>query len=333
MALVFPLYLEKIHVVIHSRNEDRFKDWADLFKKKAKVNVGTEGAGGMLTAALLEKVVQQSLDDAPGWTPTYFPDAIALGKLFAPVREGESPELDAVVLVGGVPIRALSSFPIKALSNYNLYEALFKDSDQNNPFPADPVSVPEPSLEEPQPQPRESPPPTRKRSLFTRLFGGTDKESNHLSLLPMGQDVVTALDNMNDSPFVRTGINPDDYKHASVSSPIETIGVPICMVTHALYSDDLPRESHRILWIRHIIYRILSQLDEEAGLVEGFYPRAGTDQWKAVARNLRDLHEGTTKWDDFGWKRHPDPVLKSIIDEWMERKLKPKTELNLSGEN
>ena len=159
----------------------------------------------------------------------------------------------------------------------------------------------------------------KEKNLFSELF--KTSESPSITFLPIGNLAQRVVTELKVKGFMRTMISHHDYDF--IGTDIETWGAPICLNTHAAYSED-SRDNHKIQWIRHIIYRILSNLDEKSGLPEGTHSKGGTNQWKAVARNLREIHHGTVNWKDFGFERHPDPVLGSIIEEWMRRKAGPK---------
>jgi len=107
--LIVPLFTEKIHIVVTPSGKTRFQDLMGLFRSKARVSVGTTGSGSMITCSLIEDMILRHMkakgEPQVSWKPHYLPAEPALAKLVS----GEE-ELDAVILVGGVPYPALEKF-------------------------------------------------------------------------------------------------------------------------------------------------------------------------------------------------------------------------------
>jgi TRAP-type uncharacterized transport system substrate-binding protein len=269
--LLVPLYLEKIHIVVTPYGKDQFKDLAGLFKNKARVSVGTTGSGSMITCSILEEMMlrQQRAKKQPEsrWKAHYMPADVALESLV----KGQG-ELDAVILVGGVPFPALEKFAMDQV----------------------------------------------KQGLFNRTTNVAQ-----LSLLPFGPDADAAVDSdENFHGYVKTSIKSDDYEFLTgEKGEIATRGVTACLVTHRSYAADAKASEasrQRLLWVRHILYRMLSNLDEssDSGLSRDFgTPQAG-DKWREVSETLRRIKKGELTWASFGWTRHDDPTLTKMVDLW-----------------
>lgn len=109
IRLLVPLYTEKIHIVVSPYGKDKFGDLMGLFRNKARVSVGTNGSGSMITCSLIEEIVLRHLrakgETATSWNPQFLSADVALNELVK-----EESELDAVILVGGVPYPALDKF-------------------------------------------------------------------------------------------------------------------------------------------------------------------------------------------------------------------------------
>jgi TRAP-type uncharacterized transport system substrate-binding protein len=269
--LILPLYTEQIHIVVTPYGKDQFKDLMGLFKSKARVSIGTTGSGSMITCTLLEEMLLRELraKGAPEtrWKPQFLPADVALETL----AKGQG-ELDAVILVGGVPFPALEKFAMDQV----------------------------------------------KQGLFNRTTSVAQ-----LALLPFGPEADAAVDRDPDfRGYVKTTIQSGDYEFLTAEKgAIATRGVTACLVTHRSYSADAKATEasrHRLLWVRHTLYRLLSNLDEssESGLIREFgMPQAG-DKWKDVSDSLRRIERGDLTWASFGWQRHEDPVLTKMVDLW-----------------
>ena len=103
---------------------------------------------------------------------------------------------------------------------------------------------------------------------------------------------------------------------------MKTRSIMACLVTHAKYNDTAGLEAHKIQWVRHILYRVLSKMrpGSESGLIEDYgTPQAG-DKWKDTARNLQRVNQKIDgmSWDSFGWKLHDDRTLREMLTKWGE---------------
>jgi len=269
--LVLPLYTEKIHIVVTPYGKDQFKDLMGLFRNKARVSVGTTGSGSMITCSLIEEMIlrEQRAKGEPEsrWKAHYMSADVALETL-----DKKQGELDAVILVGGVPFPALEKFAMSQVK-----QGIFNRTTQVAPF----------------------------------------------SLLPFGPEAEAAVDRDPDfRGYVKTTIRSDDYEFLTgEKGEIPTRGVTACLVTHRSYSSDAKASEAarlRLLWVRHVVYRMLSNLDESSdyGLIREFgMPQAGA-QWKEVSATLRRLDRGELNWASFGWSRHEDPTITKMIDLW-----------------
>ncbi|MEO0447009.1 MAG: hypothetical protein AAF191_13130 [Verrucomicrobiota bacterium] len=286
IRLVLPLYTEKIHIVVRKEEKgesgDQFKDLMSLFEKNARVNIGTVGSGSMITCTLIEEMILEEMRRQGKrdmrWKPSFDSAGIALGRL---VDKNVDPDLklDAVIFVGGVPYPALDKFSLTQVKE------------------------------------------KAKRSIFSlgNLGGGggaPDNSISDLALLPFGEEADRIVDRNPRFRYVKTAFSQDDYPFLAKSNErVWTRGVTACLVTHRDYTTQ-SKDSHKILWVRHILYRILTKLDpgSKFGLADDFgEPQAG-DKWLALFEN-RD-QTGKMDWDSFGWKRHDDPVLQSMLNIW-----------------
>lgn len=259
IQLVLPLYTEKIHLVVRPGTETKFQDLVGLFQNQARIAVGGASSGSMITATMLDESIttnwKQDWGPKRRWVPVQMGADAALAAL---INGGNNPQLDAVLLVGGVPYPSLEKYGLEKL---------------------------------------------RKG-----LFGAQNKPD--LTLIPFGR-ADEVFDNMDEfKGYLPTEINANDYKFLGESFPtVKTRGVTACLVTHKVYTTD-SKESHKILWVRHVIYRLLSKLDPttETGLPTDFGPPRAGDMWKNV--------KPVQNWDAYGWKRHEDPWLTKMVDAW-----------------
>ncbi len=258
IQLVLPLYTEKIHLVVRPDTSTKFTDLVGLFQNQARIAVGGASSGSMITATMLEESIMSNWKKEWGqkkrWIPVQLGADAALRRL---VNAKGSDQLDAVLLVGGVPYPGLEKYGLEKL----------------------------------------------RRGLF-----GTQNKPD-LTLLPFGR-ADEVFDNMDAfKGYLSTEITSEDYKFLGENFPtVKTRGVTACLVTHKAYTTD-SRESHKILWVRHIVYRLLTKMDPSTntGLPFEFVPRAG-DMWKQV-KPVKD-------WDAYGWKRHEDVWLRKMVDAW-----------------
>ena len=111
-------------------------------------------------------------------------------------------------------------------------------------------------------------------------------------------------------------LSPDLIKlFENNSEIIETLGVYSCLVTHSSYGKST--KDHKIERVRHILFRILTKLDQtnDTGLPRDFgSPRVGT-KWKEVLPVVG--LSGETDWEDlYGWPRHEDELIRKMVDVW-----------------
>jgi len=257
IQLVLPLYEEKIHLVVKPGSETKYKDLIGLFENQARIAVGGSSSGSMITATMLQESILNNWDNSWGpkksWKPVQLGADAALNDLVTNSRD-----IDAVLLVGGVPYPALEKYGLEKL----------------------------------------------KKGLF-----GQQTKSD-IVLLPFGRaDAV--FDKMTEfKGYLPTKITNKDYKFLGDDfKEVDTRGVTACLVTHKAYTTD-SKESHKILWVRHITYRILSKLDpnSDTGLPSDFGPPRADDMWKRV--------KPPKSWDEYGWSRHEDPWLNKMVDAW-----------------
>ncbi len=151
------------------------------------------------------------------------------------------------------------------------------------------------------------------------LFKAGVTEEPQLALLPVGPEVMDILSQSEFGGYHPTTIDvTSGYKFLGQNAQsVETVGVYACLVTHAAYKDDAKRDGHKIDWVRHILFRVLTKLDpySDYGLPHDFgVPKAG-DKWKEV----RAVDGLTTeaKWEElYGWPRHDDEILRQMVDLW-----------------
>ncbi|MDF1811294.1 MAG: TAXI family TRAP transporter solute-binding subunit [Verrucomicrobiales bacterium] len=283
IKLVLPLYREKVHILVRPGDKAKFKDLAGLMKAGATVNVGEISSGGMITCMMLEDTMTRSRAWRTGnnrmWRKRYHPTDAALDML---VGNNKTDKIDAVILVGGIPYPALKSFGM----DWAVKKGLFKAGLEAKP---------------------------------------------QIALLPVGaeaKDLLCAHDHDGGAGrrhshdfigcYLPDQINVSDYEFLGDSKEVvETVGVYSCLVTHASYGKST-REPHKIDWVRHILYRILTKLDpySDYGLPTDFgVPRAGT-KWKEV-QAVPNLGNSEAAWEDiYGWARHDDTMLRKMVDAW-----------------
>ncbi len=128
IRLVLPLYTEKIHIVVAPSRKgtsgNQYADLMDLFEKQARVSVGTQGSGSMITCTLLEQIITSELQrtdrESPRWIKRYLPASVALDRLVAKDVPPDD-RIDAVILVGGVPYPALEKFGLRQAKEKGLF--------------------------------------------------------------------------------------------------------------------------------------------------------------------------------------------------------------------
>ncbi len=284
IALILPLFTEKIHILVRpdDKTSGKYTNLIDLFEKRARVNIGSKGSGTMVTCTLLEQLIAEGLAASGArvskWTPRYMPDDVALDVLVNGTND-PSQKLDAVIFVGAVPYPALEKFGVNRITE------------------------------------------KMSKNLFKQLIGPDDKVVADMALLPFGERVDELLDSRNNDfkGYLPVKIQPADYPFLQTESePIATRGVTACLVTHAKYNEQAGAEAHKIRWVRHILYRILSKLDETS--TTGLDPSYGTPlagaRWKEVSANLRQINSGDLRWSNFGWSLHTDAKLREMLSKW-----------------
>jgi TRAP-type uncharacterized transport system substrate-binding protein len=283
VKLVLPLYKEKVHILVRPEDKARFKDLAGLMKAGATVNVGQISSGGMITCLMLEDTITRSRnwrqDGNLTWKRRYHPTDAALDML---VGNNTSDRVDAVILVGGVPYPALKNFGM----DWAVTKGLFKTG----------------LAEKPQ--------------IALLPVGAEAKEL----LCPHDHESGRHIGHVHNyiGCYVPDTINTQDYKFLGEGGgQIETVGVYSCLVTHSSYGAST-RDTHKIEWVRHVLFRILTKLDPNSdyGLPHDFgVPRAG-EKWKEV-RPFPGMSSSETNWEDiYGWARHDDKILRQMVDMW-----------------
>lgn len=158
------------------------------------------------------------------------------------------------------------------------------------------------------------------------LFKSGVKSTPELALLPVGDEAQDLLGQSDFGGYHPTEIMMQDYEFMGDESAemINTVGVYSCLVTHRAYTDE-SKQSHKINWVRHILFRILTKLDPqgEFGLPHDFGPPKAGNKWKEVGTPVAGLTT-ETKWEElYGWPRHEDPILRKMIDVWAKGNTSP----------
>lgn len=280
IRLLLPLYEEKIHILVKpdDKSSGKYKDLSDLFTKEARVNVGTQGSGILVTCTLLEEMMSgpKGVTGGKKWKPFYYDTDTALQKL----TDKKEDTLDAVIIVGGVPFPALDRFSVEYIKQ------------------------------------------AKMKNLIKDLFSG-DQIVPHLALLPFGNKADELMDKHSDfKGYLPAEIEVKDYPFLSnEATSIKTRAIMACLVTHAKYTTGAGKEAHKIAWVRHILFRVLSKLraNTQYGLVDDYgVPLAG-DKWKEAALNLQYINKGSNgrNWQtSFGWPLHDDSLLKEMLQSW-----------------
>lgn len=162
----------------------------------------------------------------------------------------------------------------------------------------------------------------KMRNLVRDLFSG-DQIVPHLALLPFGAKADEIIDRSTEfKGYLPTEILVQDYPFLSTeTAPIKTRAIMACLVTHAKYNPAAGKEAHKIAWVRHILYRVLSKMrtNSKYGLVEDYgVPLAG-DKWMEAALHLQAINQGTNglSWQgSFGWPLHDDAILQEMLRSW-----------------
>ncbi len=233
----------------------------------------------MVTCSMLEQIITHEKPELIGWKPTFHPTGRAIELLANKTPDDDGRMLDAVILIGGVPYPALEEFGLKE-TRKSVKDGIFIKREKIE------VSL----------QPR-------------------------LALLPFGKASDILNGESTNSHYIETTIEKGayDFLTGSGDEEIVTRGVTACLVTHKEFrhDSDVKDAVHKIQWVRHIVFRILSKLDPNHGLARDFgLSRAGEDKWKELASMLQRIHTGQLNWTDFGWQRHEDTVVKSLVDLW-----------------
>ena len=159
-----------------------------------------------------------------------------------------------------------------------------------------------------------------ERKRFLGLGEKTKVEAKpELALLPIGAEAGDILDRSDFRGYHADQISTGDYQFLGTENEIiDTRGVYSCLVTHSSYTDS-SKDDHKIEWVRHICFRILSKLDQnsEYGLPNDFgVPRVGY-KWKEVFP-LTEMSKGIeASWEElYGWPRHDDIYIRKMVDVW-----------------
>lgn len=151
------------------------------------------------------------------------------------------------------------------------------------------------------------------------LFKAGVESQPELALLPVGAEAQDILANSEFGGYHKDQINVQDYEFMGQSAEVvDTVGVYSCLVTHSSYTPK-SSEPHKIEWVRHILFRILTKLDptSDYGLPHDFgVPRAG-DKWKEV-QPIAGLGSEAKYEELYGWPRHDDPILREMLDLWSQ---------------
>jgi len=164
---------------------------------------------------------------------------------------------------------------------------------------------------------------TPTKNLFRDLTS-EPKIAPQMALLPFGETADQLMDsNLDFRGYLPSKIEVSNYSFLQTeTAPVKTRSIMACLVTHAKYNDTAGKEAHKIQWVRHILYRVLSKMrpSSENGLTDDFgSPQAG-DKWKETARNLQRVNQKIDgmSWDSFGWRIHDDRVLQEMLRTWGE---------------
>lgn len=271
IRLLVPLFTEKIHIVVAPYGKDKFGDLMGLFRNKARVGVGTNGSGSMITCSLIEEMLLRQMrskgEQTSSWRPQFIAADAALDELVK-----EDSDLDAVILVGAVPYPALDKFGMKEIK--------------------------------------------KSGGLFTRTV-----KVAPLALLPIGEEADAIFDQNPDfKGYIKTSIKADEYEFLTgEKGEIPTRGVTACLVTHKAYGSESSEEARkRLLWVRHVLFRLLTNLDQgsESGLNRDVGPPEAGDKWQEIWEHLGRMGSGDLSWNSYGWQRHDDPILRKMVDAW-----------------
>jgi hypothetical protein len=139
-----------------------------------------------------------------------------------------------------------------------------------------------------------------------------------LALLPFGEEADAIIDGNPDfRGYLPADLNTTEYGFIQAeSAPVKTRSVVTCLVSHRKYTDDAGRESHKIGWVRHVVYRVLGKLDRYGLPGES----SAGDQWKTTAQLLARINRGDDglTWDTFGWPLHDDKLLREMLTAWRD---------------
>lgn len=154
------------------------------------------------------------------------------------------------------------------------------------------------------------------------LFKAGVEPKPELALLSVGEEIQEILATSPFRGYHRDMISIGEYEFMGDSnSSVDTVGVYSCLVTHDSYTSDSKTQKHKIEWVRHILFRILTKLDPntEYGLPHDFgVPRVG-NKWRDV-QPVPELANGKeSSFEElYGWPRHTDPILRSMVDLWSQ---------------
>ena len=142
-----------------------------------------------------------------------------------------------------------------------------------------------------------------------------------LALLPIGEEADAIFDQNPDfKGYIKTSIKAEEYEFLTgEKGEIPTRGVTACLVTHKAYGSESSEEARkRLLWVRHVLFRLLTNLDQgsESGLNRDVGPPEAGDKWQEIWEHLGRMGSGDLSWNSYGWQRHDDPILRKMVDAW-----------------
>ena len=148
------------------------------------------------------------------------------------------------------------------------------------------------------------------------LFRKNVEIKPELALLPIGPEIEAILDESEFKGYHPDQIDVSEYEFMGENSEVvRTRGVYSCLVTHSSYGKS--KTDHKVEWVRHVLFRILTKLDQssETGLPHDFgSPRVGA-KWKEV-HPVQGINIEASWEDYYGWPRHEDEFIRKMVDVW-----------------
>ena len=142
-----------------------------------------------------------------------------------------------------------------------------------------------------------------------KLGYSEEVEQAPLTLLPFGR-AEAAFDTLTEfRGYVESHIRPVDYPDLSLQDKVSTRAVTCCLLSYDSVSVT-GRDRQTILWVRHVVKRLLSNLDStsKTGLIEG----AGVPQAGRIWTEIKPPND----WGIYGWERHGDSVIRKMTEIW-----------------